>query len=152
MLKWLERRKAYRLGQDVANTITSEIDARIEASVIPRCQKGFEVLVDRFGMIWENLPHDPRIFARAEFETYENHFKRFLGEARAEINIGTYKWDEVIEQTDIRELLDKFVSRRFDEIASECDQTAKALLNEVLAEIDRRESASNKNISASKPE
>ncbi|HWD26688.1 MAG TPA: hypothetical protein VG387_05965 [Rhizomicrobium sp.] len=151
MLKWFMRRRVYRFGQELANTVTSEIDARIEASVIPRCQKGFEVLVDRFSTIWDNPPHDPRVFAHAEFETYENHFKRFLGEARAEINISAYKWDEAIERADIRGLLDEFVSRRFDEIASECDRTAKALLNEVLTEVGRRESELNKGIFVSEP-
>ena len=57
----------------------------------------------------------------------------------AEINIKTYKWDEVIEGIDGRELLDKFIRERMGVVKNAMMLKAETMIMEAVAEIDRRE-------------
>ena len=58
---------------------------------------------------------------------------------RAEINIKTYKWDEVIDGGGMRETLNQFIRERMTAVKNTMMQQAATMIAEATAEIERRE-------------
>jgi len=139
MFGWLKKRRAYQLGQQTASTIVQEINDRIAGRVMPASERFIDVLRQRLAMIWDEPSVGPRNALRAQWSEFEKELDTFLGEMRAEINIKTYKWDEVIDGVGMREPLDQLIRERLTTVKNNMMQEAAAIIANVVSEIERRE-------------
>jgi len=132
MLDWIKKRRAYRLGQQAATAISDEIDARINGRVMPASERFMDVFRQRLAMLWDDPAIEPGVMLRAERDEFEKELANFLGEMRAEINIKTYKWDEVIEATGGREMLDTYIRERMGAVKNAMMQQAETMVIEAF--------------------
>ena len=139
MFGWLKRRRAYHLDQEAATAIVAEIEEHIAGRVMPASDRFMEVLRKRLAKLWDNPAIDPRTVLRAEWEEFEGSLGDFLGEMRAEINTKTYKWDEIIDGTGMRETLDEFIREQMTVVKDSMMQRAATMITGAADEIDRHE-------------
>src|SRR5262249_3153991 len=79
---------------------------------------------------WDDPAIKPVVMLRAERDEFEKELANFLGEMRAEINIKTYKWDEVIEATGGREMLDTYIRERMGAVKNAMMHQAETMVLE----------------------
>jgi hypothetical protein len=139
MFGWIKRRRAHHLGQQAGTAIVGEIEERIAGRVMPASDRFMDVLRQRLAKLWDDPAIDPRTVLRAEWGEFETSLGEFLGEMQAEINIKTYKWDEIIEGTGMRETLDEFIREHMTVVKNSMMQQAAAMITEAADEIERRQ-------------
>ena len=134
---WIKKRRAFRLGQQAAVAITDEIEERIAGRVMTASERFMNVLKQRLATLWDDASEDPRAALRVERDEFEKNLSEFLGEMRAEINIKTYRWGEIIDSGG--ETLDQYIHKRLTAVKNTMMQQAAKMIAEATAEIERRE-------------
>lgn len=139
MFGWIKKRRAFQLGQQAGAAIVDEIEGRIAGRVIPASERFMDILRRRLATLWDDPAVDPRAALRVEWDEFQKSLGEFLGEMRAEINIKTYKWDEIIDGAEMRETHDHFIRERLTTVKNTMMQQAATIIAEATAEIERRE-------------
>ena len=145
MFEWLKKRRAFALGQKAAEMTTGEIDNHITARVLPASQRFIRVFEERLTTIWDEPPSspDPRARLYVELQSFKENLDTFIGEMRAEINIKTYKFDDLIDAANkdgsVRKHLDKYIAGRLTAIESTMFDEVESKSKQAIAEIERRE-------------
>lgn len=108
--------KAYEMGQQVAARIAGVVDAHFDPRLSKLSYDVLEVLRGRLKTIYDDPEHDPKKIVRIELEIFVDNLNSFvprlMEEARSVPDIN--KWTGVIEQLDVKELVDQYLKKKLD--------------------------------------
>ena len=114
MFRWLverrTKRRAFKLGKTISQTIFLQIDKGIEDRVMPASERFMDVLRDRIAEIMEG--DTPSLAAlRDERVGFEENLDRFIDTMHSELQlIVVGNWDDVLDQTSVdREEFDPYI-------------------------------------------
>ena len=133
MFRWLMerrvKRRAFKLGQTISQTIILQIDKGIEDRVMPASERFMDVFRDRIAEIMNG--DKPSLAAlRDERAGFEGNLKGFIDTMHSELRlIVVGSWDEVLDQTGLdQDEFDPYIELKLDEIKNAMQENEAAIL------------------------
>ncbi len=137
MFGWFKKRagrKAYDLGKDVGTAITTELEAYIAARVLPAAERFVAVFEGQLKTVHGDPAHDAKTLTGIEWQIFQENLAKFAGEMKAELNIQTYKWDEVLDAGGMRAIIDEYITKRMDMIVGDMKEKAAGMALAAIGE------------------
>lgn len=141
MFGWIKKRKAYNMGRDIGAAITEEIETHITHRILPAGERFVEVFRERLDTVYDNPEVHPKMLVQVEWESFGENLADFAGHMKAELNVRTYKFDEIINAAGIRDVTDEYITKRISDVVEGMREKGAGMGLEAIAEIERREAA-----------